>query len=96
MVTAKFLASISAAAGITSLVVNSTAVLAICRCSSEKSSGVNMSCGLALFGEEAAAFDPLCRHLRLGGCHGFASNSDSRKFPRRPCRRLRTSSPCRT
>src|SRR5579883_92736 len=44
-VTAKFLASISAAAGITSLVVNSTAVLAICRCSSVKSSGVKISSG---------------------------------------------------
>src|SRR5580698_10733442 len=44
-VTAKFLASISAAAGITSFVVNSMTVLAICRCSSEKSSGVNISCG---------------------------------------------------
>src|SRR5471030_1247371 len=34
LVTSKFLASISRAAGITSLVVNPTVVLAICRCSS--------------------------------------------------------------
>src|ERR1017187_9512415 len=45
LVTAKFLASISAAAGITSFWVKSIAVLAICRCSSERSSGVNTSCG---------------------------------------------------
>src|ERR1019366_766805 len=45
LVTSKFLASISAAAGITSFWVKSIAVLAICRCSSERSSGVNTSCG---------------------------------------------------
>src|ERR1035438_1441725 len=45
LVTAKFLASISAAAGITSFWVKSIAVLAICRCSSVRSSGVNTSCG---------------------------------------------------
>ena len=54
-VTAKFLASISAAAGSTSLVVNSSAVLAICRCSSVKSSGVKTSSRAALLEEEAAA-----------------------------------------
>src|SRR6476646_1454930 len=45
LVTAKFLASISAAAGITSFWVKSIAVFAICRCSWERSSGVNTSCG---------------------------------------------------
>ena len=45
----------ASAAGSTSFAVNSTAVLAICRCSSEKSSGVKTSCGLAFFDEKAAA-----------------------------------------
>src|SRR5579884_1241035 len=44
-VMSKCLASISAAWGRTSLVVKSTVVLAICRCSSVKSSGVKMSSG---------------------------------------------------
>src|ERR1035441_10777309 len=92
LVTAKFLASISAAAGITSFWVKSIAVLAICRCSSERSSGVNTSCGSS---NSVRKLPPLtrfaiaCTLLVAIFClltSVFFFNSDSRRFPRRPCR----------
>ena len=78
--------------GSTSLSTNSCVVCAISRCSSVSFSGVKTSDGDVVFEQPRAALAELCRcRHRLSDCL-----TSARRFPPRPCRRRRTSSPARS
>ena len=71
-VTSNFLASISAAAGRTSFVANSAAVVAICCCSSVKSSGVKTLADVK--GRSFAYADPASTSGHLFPAFGLSKN----------------------